>query len=81
MCMQVYADGYSYLFDMVDATDAVRKDIIDGLAGLLQNEAIEVVMHDSRQDAAALMYQCSGLYIANIFDTQVGSMYCHYDHA
>ena len=70
--LQIYADGYSYLFDMVEADEAARRDIVTGLAGLLQSEGIEVVMHDGRQDAAALMYQCGGIFIANIFDTQVG---------
>lgn len=72
-CTQIHADGYSYLFDMIEADEAARKDIVTGLAGLLQADHIEVVMHDGRQDAAALMYQCGGIFIANIFDTQV----CH----
>ena len=70
--LQVSSQGYSYLFDLVEASEELRQDMVRGLGSLLQSDAVEVIMHDGRQDAAALLYQYK-IFIANVFDTQAST--------
>ena len=57
---------YCCLFDVLRAdTDAMLE-----LKSLLEDSAVTKVVHDCRQDAAALFYQ-KGIHLQTIFDTQV----------
>ena len=54
------------MFDML----AISVAVFNELRAVLQNRDIVKVMHDCRQDSAALFYQ-QGVVLHNIFDTQV----------
>ena len=60
--------GFSqcYLIDMVDEIPGTA----DMLREIFEDSSIVKVMHDCRQDVAALSVQ-AGISVKNIFDTQV----------
>ena len=60
------AGGTCYMFDVFTAGLCITAE----LKGLLEDPAIVKVMHDCRQDSAALYYQM-GIKLRNIYDTQV----------
>ncbi len=64
--MQVLAGAQCYIFDMLQQ-DSV---IIGELRNVLQDSSVVKVMHDCRQDSAALFYQAK-IKLNNVFDTQV----------
>ena len=65
-CLQVFASHTCYLFDMLQ----INEDVLDYLKAILEDENVTKVIHDCRQDSAALFYQF-GIKLHNIFDTQV----------
>ena len=64
--MQVQLNDVCYLFDMLRANYGVLHE----LECLLEDESIMKVVHDCRQDSAALLHQ-HDIHLKNIFDTQV----------
>ena len=64
--------GYTqcFLFDMVDEIPGTA----DMLRNVLEDAGIIKVLHDCRQDAAALQVQ-AGIQLKTIFDTQARSNY------
>ena len=73
-CLQISADSYSFLFDLVASPHEVLQQVIAGLRELLEHDRVEKVVHDARAACAALLYQC-GIHVKNIFDTQAGGMH------
>lgn len=65
LCLcQVATTERVYLFD------ALRDGVLDALRPVLTSSSIMKVMHDSREDASALLSQYS-IALAGVFDTQV----------
>ena len=50
--------------------DALRKGVVEALAPLLESRRVVKVMHDCREDSAALFHQ-HGIQLRAVFDTQV----------
>lgn len=55
-----------YLFDILQANSGIMQQ----LQAIIEDSNVVKVMHDCRNDSAALMYQ-TGIEICNIFDLQV----------
>ena len=66
--LQVLAGSTCYMFDMLHQD----VDILRELKSLLQNPSVVKVVHDCRQDSAALFYQMQ-IKLENVFDTQVAA--------
>ena len=64
--LQMLVGGTCYIFDML----SISEGVLDELRAVLQAASIIKVMHDCRQDSAALFYQHS-IMLRGIFDTQV----------
>lgn len=58
-----------YIFDILQTNSGIMQQ----LQAILEDDTVIKVMHDCRQDSAALWYQ-KGIRIRNIFDTQVNSL-------
>ncbi len=54
-------------------------DIVEELRSLMENSSVVKVIHDCRQDSAALFYQLQ-IRLANVFDTQVQALLTHQLH-
>lgn len=65
-CLQICAAGKCYLFDMLE----ISADVLWLMQFLLEDNGIIKIMHDCRQDTAALRYQ-KGIDVNVMFDTQV----------
>lgn len=65
-CLQIEAGGTCYMFDVLTLGLLVTIE----LRLILEDKEVVKVMHDCRQDSAALFYQM-GIRVQNIFDTQV----------
>lgn len=63
MAQLAVSDGRVFLFD------ALRPGIIEALGELLESEHVAKVLHDCREDSAALWHQ-HGLRLRAVFDTQ-----------
>lgn len=61
-----------YLFDLIAVSPTEQPEMVAVLAALLQEEAVQKVVHDGRRDAEALLYQL-GISLVNVLDTQVRS--------
>lgn len=59
-----------YLFDLIAVSPAEQPEMVAVLAALLQEEAVQKVVHDGGRDAEALLYQLN-ISIRNVLDTQV----------
>ena len=70
-CLQVFAKSTCYLFDMLQISQAVLQQ----LKAILEDVVVTKVIHDCRQDSAALYYQF-GIKLQNVFDTQVRGLVC-----
>lgn len=68
VCLQVFDGHTCYLFDMLQPNE----DVLRYLKAILEVRSVSKVMHDCRQDSAALYYQF-GIKLRNVMDTQVGS--------
>ena len=64
--MQVRVGGQCHLFDTLQ----ISRDVMLQLKYLLEDNSIMKVVHDCRQDSAALFHQ-KGIRLRNNFDTQV----------
>lgn len=64
--LQVLAGETCYVFDML----LQDLDIARELRSLMENSSVVKVIHDCRQDSAALFYQLQ-IRLDNVFDTQV----------
>jgi ribonuclease D len=54
-------------------------DILKELRSLMENSSVVKVIHDCRQDSAALFYQLQ-IRLDNVFDTQVQALLTHQLH-
>ncbi len=54
-------------------------DIVKELKSLMENSSVVKVIHDCRQDSAALFYQLQ-IRLDNVFDTQVPPLLTHQLH-
>ena len=68
MLLQIQAGDTCYIVDALTAQGGVMKS----LKALLEDKTVVKVIHDCRQDSAALYYQ-KGIKLENVFDTQVQS--------
>ena len=66
--LQVFVNNTCHLFDMLEADEGIIKMLKD----IMEDENVTKVMHDCRQDSAALFYQF-GIKLRDVVDTQV----CH----
>ena len=66
VCLQVCDNHTCYLFDMLQPD----KDVLRYLKAILEGGSVTKVIHDCRQDSAALYYQF-GIKLQNVLDTQV----------
>ena len=64
--LQVFVNATCYMFDLLQQDVG----ILGELRSLLQDASVVKVVHDCRQDSAALFYQTQ-TKLDNIFDTQV----------
>lgn len=65
-CQQVFAAGKCHIIDVLD----LDEDALFFIQMMLEDERIIKVVHDCRQDSAALFYQMD-IRVKPIFDTQV----------
>lgn len=70
-CLQVFVGSTCYLFDMLQITEP----FLQQLKSILEDLNVTKVMHDCRQDSAALFYQF-GIKLHNVLDTQVLMLVC-----
>ncbi len=68
MLLQIQAEDTCYILDALTA----QGDVMKSLKALLEDKTVVKVIHDCRQDSAALFYQ-KGIKLENVFDTQVQS--------
>lgn len=73
MLLQIQAQATSYILDALIAQEGVMQN----LKALLEDKTVVKVVHDCRQDSAALYYQ-KGIKLGNVFDTQVQCVCNHY---
>lgn len=68
--VQIASEQAVFLFDVVAFGGSEREVLISTLKALLESQSIVKILHDCRQDAAALHYQL-GITLQNVLDTQV----------
>lgn len=66
--MQLAAPGGRFFM-----LDALRPGVAEGMAPLLESSAVVKVLHDCREDSAALFHQ-HGILMRSVFDTQAVSI-------
>ncbi len=72
MLLQIQAQDTCYILDALTA----QGDVMQSLKALLEDKTVVKVIHDCRQDSAALYYQKGyqkGIKLESVFDTQVQS--------
>lgn len=70
----MFVNNTCYQFDMLQVDGA----FLPQLKSILEDVNVTKVMHDCRQDSAALFYQF-GIKLQNVLDTQVSGLVCIID--